>query len=408
MNIVYISLPKYLNDALFSSIANEAVFHRNIYLDTNEEPKKHLFSTVHKMGFDDLVELDKYLIESIDYYIHHDPLKNIIKVLKLKQRLANNIDSLLKELKPDAIITTSDMGGVATRLINDWAYKNKVSFFVIQPCFIDTPGYSLKQKITASIRYILCNKLLNLPVERHQFVYGCERSSNYLLLWNDDFASQIKNKRVIDHTLIVGNHVFDRCIDNKVKITVGKPTVLLCTQPYSRLIDMGLLKPGQDVLLRQELVDVVTQNPLIKFIVKVHPSENKESYFEMFSGLTNCEIIGKEKPFTEVLKRCDVQVSMASYTSFEAVIEGIPIILMHPDFLSFFDQFGSDVELRTNDIGDLNLAINTCLQPWYRKSFAASREIYIQKKLAFFGDSAEMVVHVIKELSKCKKRKLWQ
>jgi hypothetical protein len=94
---------------------------------------------------------------------------------------------------------------------------------------------------------------------------------------------------------------------------------------------------------------------------------------------------------------------MASYTSFEAVVAGVPIIIIHPEFINFFDQFQGDVELLAYGTEMFNRALKISLTSFYRKAFSAARKEYLNKKLTYFGNSAEITANTIKKVIDWKK-----
>jgi hypothetical protein len=327
--------------------------------------------------------------------------RNIIKTIKSVNTLKNHINDRMNFLNPDAIVTTSDMGGLVTRLCNEWSVKHKKPFFVMQPCFLEVAQETLKERVTRLATYLLFNRILQTPVGRRQHYYGRERKTNYNLFWSKEFSNQIKN---IKNTFYVGNPLLDKFVNQKVRIDVKNPVVLFCTQPYENLVDMGILKSHQALEMIVMLTQVVQQNPNIHFIIKVHPSEDDEKYVKLFGGRYGSNFsITKTGDFKHLLQTADVQVSMASYTSFEAVVAGVPIIIIHPEFVDFFNQFDNNIAFTAKDMYEFNRYLNFLLQPQYRQAFAMDRNNYLNKKLEYFGHSAEITANTIRKVVEWKK-----
>jgi capsule polysaccharide export protein KpsC/LpsZ len=271
----------------------------------------------------------------------------------------------------------------------------------MQPSFLEVAPETRKEKISRVAVYLLFNKLLKTPIGRRQHYYGCERKTNYNLLWSNAFSNQIKDMK---NTFYVGNPLLDKFATKKVNIEVTNPFALICTQPYDKLVDMGILKSHQALEMITMLTQIVIQNPDVYFYIKVHPSEDETKYEDLFEGIdTDNFQIRKDIPISELLKLVDVQVSMASYTSFEAVVAGVPIIIIHPEFINFFDQFNGEVELRADCVECFNIDLQTALRPWYRQTFSAARKEYLNKKLSYFGCSAETTANTIKKVVEWKK-----
>jgi capsule polysaccharide export protein KpsC/LpsZ len=275
----------------------------------------------------------------------------------------------------------------------------------MQPSFLEVAPEKWKERISRILIYVAYNKILRTPIGRKQHKYGCERKTNFLLLWGIDFANQIKDIAIARNTFMVGNPLLDKFASKKVKIDVNNTTALICTQPYDKLVEMGILKSHQASEMYLMLLNIVNQNPDVHFIIRVHPSENPKTYVDLLSynKNNNCTIEHNVRSMHEALEHVDVQISMASYTSFESVVAGVPIIIIHPEFINFFDQFKGEVELRADCVECFNLELQTALRPWYRQAFTAARKEYLNKKLSYFGNSAEITANTIKKVIEWRK-----
>ena len=97
--------------------------------------------------------------------------------------------------------------------------------------------------------------------------------------------------------------------------------------------------------------------------------------------------------------RADVHVSVSSYSSFEAVIFGIPIVLIKRDLITFFDHFNNEIELRANTPEELSKHLRRCITEEYKEEFKMKREKYLESKLGYLdGKSGERVVTGIEEI----------
>jgi capsule polysaccharide export protein KpsC/LpsZ len=245
--------------------------------------------------------------------------------------------------------------------------------------------------------------LLKTPIGKRQHYYGCERKTNFLLLWGIDFANQIKDNAIAKYTFLVGNPLLDKFASKKVNIDVDSPTALICTQPYDKLVDMGILKSHQASEMHSMLFNIVNQNPNVHFIVRVHPSENPNEYaYVLYNKNANCTIEYNTRSMNDALEHVDVQISMASYTSFEAVVAGVPIIIIHPEFIDFFNQFDG-IGFTAKSTREFNRVLKIALGDVYRTLFKLHREKYLNKKLSYFGNSAEITANTIRKVVEWRK-----
>lgn len=394
--MAYIGLPRYLSLPILSSIAKEIKkFGVNFYVETNEEEPNGVAVTD---NFDITIRINKALVTNAYNNIKS---RNVLKIIKSVKILKNRINDRMNFLNPDAIITTSDMGGLVTRLCNEWAVKHNRPFFIMQPSFLEVAPETRKEKISRVAVYLLFNKLLKTPIGRRQHYYGCERKTNYNLVWSREFSNKMK---YLSNIFAVGNPLLDKFANQKVRVDVKEPIVLICTQPYSKLMDMGILTREQAREMYRMLWEIISQNPDIHFIIKVHPSEDIKTYSMVIFGsqIGANYSITQTASIPDLLKVADVQVSMASYTSFEAVVAGVPIIILHPEFMSFFNQF-AHIGQTASSVGSFNAKLKKVLRTTGRIVFAAQRKEYLNKKLAHFGNSAEITAITIKRVVEWRK-----
>jgi len=398
LKVAYISLPRYLSLPILSSIAKEVKkVGVNFYIDTNEEEPN---GVAVPDNFDMTLRINKELVTTA-----YNSLKsrNVLKTIKSVKILKKHVNARMDFLNPDAIVATSDMGGLVTRLCNEWAVKHNRPFFIMQPSFLEVNPQSIKLRITNKLIYLAFNKVLGVPIGRRQQYANCERKTNYTLLWSGEFSNQMTRK-YLENTFSVGNPLFDKFANQKVRIDVKKPVALICTQPYEKLVECGILKPYQALEMIMMLTQAVQQNPDVHFIIKVHPSEDDNDYIKIFGGRYGSNFsITKTGDLTHLLNTADVQVSMASYTSFEAVVAGVPIIILHPEFMKFFNQF-EGIGLTAKSTHEFNACLNFLLQPYPRQLFSENRRKYLNKKLSYFGNSAETTANTIKKVVEWRKK----
>ena len=180
---------------------------------------------------------------------------------KILNRYLNRID-------PDAIICNSDIR-LSDRVLFSWCKKKKIPFIILQPTFIEG-GFPEKYGFRKLAKYILINKILDIPMYRKYNIYGNESQKSYLFLWGRYFINNPKRKRMI----IAGNPAFDKLFNNFSIDKKLNERVLICTQPFLNLIfGQNAREKFNDIC-----IEAIKSKPEIQFYIKIHPREAKEEY----------------------------------------------------------------------------------------------------------------------------------
>ncbi len=404
--IVYIPSYYYLSHPVFFNIAKSArgKFH-NVYFNTKEPffakfNKKGIKIEEVKKYFDEYYEVDESLLTAWDET--DSKFKKFRKVIKNSKDLYNQLEKQLNLLDPDAIVTATDMGEYVNRMCNAWAEKNNVPFIIVQPSFFDSKR---EMGLIDKFGYLFFNKLLNIPLFRRQDVFGNERPKNYLFLWGNNFKNCYKGQKIEKNIYITGNPAFDpilnrRSIEDNLdklgfNVPENKPVITICTQMLDEHLDEKNIRDTENLYR-----NLIKENPNFYFIVKIHPRQGVERYKKILDDLggDNYTIVKKED-LNSLFKITDVQVSVASYSSFEAVVFGIPIILIKRNLTDFFDHFNNEIELRADTPEELSKHLKKCLTKEYKEEFKIKRKKYLESKLGYLdGKSSERVVKDIEKI----------
>jgi hypothetical protein len=408
--VVYIPDYHYLCHPLFFNIAKNAKdMFQNIYFNT----KDPLFAITNKDGikqeelnmyFDEYHELNDPLTLSnlADFENKLEKYRSVISFIARFRAFRIRLEKQLEMLKPDAVVTATDMGGYINRMCNIWAERNKVPFIIIQTSFLEVDLINIKTKLKNQLCYLLFNKLLNIPVFRRQHFFGNERPENYLFLWGDAFKNYYKGLKIEKNISITGNPAFDPIIkgesiekgddDIGIDIPNDKPIVIICTQILDGLIAEKDIREI-DNLYRT----VIKENPDLYFVVKIHPRQDLKRYSKIFDGIPKSNFtIVKNIDLYSLFKVADVQVSVSSYSSFEAVVFGIPIVVVKKDLITFFDHFNDEIELRADTAEVLGKHLRMCITKEFIDEFKVKKDKYLKSRLDYIdGKSGERVVEKI-------------
>lgn len=384
--LVFIPTYSYLSHPLFFNIARCAQKFHTIYFNTRDP----LFAVSNRgISPEDIgSHFDEY------YEAAFVPRKTRKNIVLHHPEVQSALEDQLNTLEPDAIITTSDMGGYIVRLCNMWAEKRGIPFIVIQPSFIplERTGKTLKEKLF----YSAFNKVLGIPLYTRQKVFGNERPGNYLFLWGEYFKKFYRGLAIEKNIRVTGNPAFDSIFQNQrstelgIDIPQGVAVVTICTQPLDVLLSESVFEKVNEIFRV-----LVEENPDLFFIIKVHPRENREKYDQF--NISHSLVI-RDVPFHALLEKTHVQVSVSSYTSFEAVVFEVPIVLVDPG-LQLSDYFNNEIGLIATTKGMITAHVRKCLTPEYQAVFAAQRKQYLEQRLSTLdGKSGERVVRAVEEI----------
>jgi len=344
--------------------------------------------------FDEYVEIDFDLTEELSR-VQKDR-KGLLKKLSLKfispyfeyKKLLQNV---LDQYKPNAIITGSDMT-ISDRIISKWCKKKKSTHIVLQNCFIDDINY-LKYGFKHKMRYFLFNKLLGAPIYRKQNLYGSETYRSHLLLWSDYYILDSKRK----NTHFVGNAVFDKLFQQFSKEKRKSTILTICTQPLDKLFSTEMFNE-----VNKYFKIAIKSFPEITFYMKVHPREEETKYQKIFPESTYLNVkVVKDYNLHELFKKSFAQVSINSFSSFEAAALGVPIIIINPnDEINALDHYREEIDIRIRKPEEIKKAISSILDDSYWEQFLIRREKYFKKMLHFIdGKSSERTAQKILELA---------
>ena len=278
-------------------------------------------------------------------------------------------------------------------------------FIIVQPSFFDG---KTEMGLISKFGYLFFNELLNIPLFRRQDTFGNERPENYLFLWGNDFKNCYKGQKIEKNIYVTGNPAFDPILNKETigkeklgfNVPKDKPIITICTQILDGILDKKDIKDIEELYR-----DIINGNPGMHFIIKIHPRQDADYYKKTLNGLKGKNFtIVKHENLYNLFKISDMQISVASYSSFEAVVYGIPIILVKRNLITYFDHFNNEIELRANTLGELDKQLKKCLTKEYKEEFEIKRKKYLESKLGYLdGKSGERVTETLEKIMKMEK-----
>lgn len=383
--IIFLATYAYLAIPEYQSITPNLTGHTKILFNTRD-----LLSTKYD---------DKFITEDVkkDFFDDYHELKDIFfnakgpwKKFQAFRKWKREIINYLNNISPKIIVSCSDQS-MSDKIISSWCKKNNKAFIVLQPAFIN-PLYYKKYGIIHKIKYFIFNKVLNIPRYRKQQLFGNEEQWSHLLLWSQYFIENPNRPNM--H--FVGNPAFDLIFtqfDGKRKL---KNNVLICTQDIRTLLG----KEAFDQVINM-YSQAIKAKPDLTFYIKVHPRESIKIYESLFSKdlFPNIRIVQEDNLY-ELFGISDVQISVSSYTSFEAVATGLPIIIVNPnDIFDFIDHFREEIEIKVTDQDKIAGAIDLARSEEYWDIFLEKREKYFKYMVhSTDGNSGKRAAEKIEEI----------
>ncbi|MCE7746345.1 MAG: hypothetical protein GPJ52_14545 [Candidatus Heimdallarchaeota archaeon] len=397
--IIFTSTYGYLSNPQYFSFVKELSDFKKIYLHVKDP-----LSVTYDEKIINEKEILKYFDEYkvLDYNLKEELLKvykkrnSFLKKLSFKiiqpyYEYKKQLSKVLDDINPAAIISCSDMA-VSDRVIVKWCKKNKKSKIILQNSFIDDIRIK-KLSLNQKLRYLIFNKFLKAPLYRRQHLFGSENQSSHLLLWSEYFILDKKRK----NTHFVGNSAFDKLLQKFDSKRKKSNIVTICTQPLDEIYNEKIFKEVN------EFFKIAIKNiPDLIYYIKVHPREEISKYQKIFSEkeFPNIKIV-KDYNLHELFKKSLMQISVSSFTIFEAITLGLPVILVNPnDEIVAYDHFREEIDIRVRKPEEIVKAIETIRSENYWELFVKKREEYLKKVLFNIdGKNSERIATKIRELT---------
>jgi hypothetical protein len=381
----YLAIPQYLSITPNLTDYTRILFNTRDLLSTKYD-NKFITQDIKKEYFDDYYELKDILSRA------RGPWKKYQAFRKWKREII----SYLNQISPQAVVSCSDQS-MSDKIISSWCRKNNKEFIVFQPSFISGMYYK-KYGFNHKIKYFIFNKLLNIPRFRKQHLFGNEDQWTHLFLWSQYFIENPKRRNM--H--FVGNPAFDAIFNQFIVEKTIKNNVLICTQNIEAMVGKKAFDQVIDMYIQ-----AINAKPDLTFYIKVHPRELIEKYESLFpkDDFPNTKVVQKENLY-DLFRICDVQISVSSYTSFEAVASGLPIIIVNPrNIFDFIDHFREEIEIKVTKENEIVKAIDLVRSENYWQEFIKKREKYL-KIMVYSTDglSGKRAADKIKEIFDSKKQ----
>jgi hypothetical protein len=397
-NPIYLALGKLDNSRLNITYLNPS------FPITRGSKKKNYSTSSIKNSFDQYESIDEHYFDFFHEYFNKSIFSKINNVHRFIKEYGDYVSTFYKifdHLEPAAIVLTSDKTTTGV-ISNAWAAENNVPVIIIQSAFIEGSKVNVLRRIKRYCLYTVMNIVLKLPYVPRQFKYGHENDENYMCVWGTHTLNYFKARGVNDRLIITGNPVFDsysmdndahnEAIESQAK---NRPIVSIFTTPYEEI----LTKKQENIVL-ETFKSLISNNHQWFFVIKIHPRQRSIAYEQLLASNPHENYcITDTSNIAEVFGSSDVQISLFSYTSFQAVIAGVPIILFKDEYIKHHDNFNNEVELRANNLGELENAIILSFRDDYKEEYKSKRQQYLDTRLHSLDQkSSERVINNINKI----------
>lgn len=270
---------------------------------------KIIFAAKDKGGFDAILPVIRKLKINSKFKLFillDNPAYLFAKKEKIKPFFAGNkpsreIESLIKKIDPDIILTGTSRGfSIEKKIINIAKKLSKISLSVV-----DCRG-NYQERFGKKLEF--------LP--------------DYVLALDQNMKEDIERQGVLKSRIIVaGNPRFDKFLNIK-KSKESKNLIVFYSQPFSEIRYNRL----NEIEIFKDVVEVIEKKyPDKKIIVKLHPAEKKYKKFNKTIKNTKLNIIIEKKLDPDILsKKAELIIGMNSVVLFDAVLMGKRVLSYCP------------------------------------------------------------------------------
>lgn len=362
---------------------------------------KQFFDITYFLKFPDI---SKWLINSIfDIYQYKKKVKEILQLNKPDLIITtgdrNHFYSLVRHCCPEVPIIIFQGALVHLKYYTNIGeskaacYKKRFDTRRVYRFFVDW------------FKIFFYYALFNIPPLSmdHSVGWGLLDNNSYLFLWGSTTGALFKNKK--ENVFCIGNPLTDLLYNQYFSRTKDNELLYKFGWDISRkvvIVSAPCLKGTADKHDTIQYVGFVIENcPNLNFIVKVHPRDDIE-HFEVFSKKENVVLLKDEYTFQELLHISDLNISQYSATSMDAVIYGVPVILLPQKVLNQRDLeywFGSEIFYKPSTVESCIECIKEALSGSFIEKNKRSRDEFIRNMFSeYAGNSKAATLDKINQL----------
>lgn len=410
--IKVILLPNYyyLLKTLYKKLATTNNTIEWIFLNTNDPQ----FYEVNKnnLNIEEIKEYASYTEIEPSYVEKLYTEKNRVKLIKIYREYKKVVLKKLNQINPDAILTLNDKGHISIRVCNIWAIKNKKPFLVVQPAFLSFEDS--KKTLKDRLKYFFYNTLLRLPLYNKTDSFGMRFKQNILILWGEFFKQQYEHHigKLPQNYYITGFPNFDnitikkdkekKLFEQELNVDLkNKKIVLICTQNMDYWYGEGTNNKINEIYF-----ETIKQNLNVFFILKIHPREPITYYESFFENLSSDNFsITQKYNLYQLMQFVDIQISISSFTSFEAIVYGLPIILLDLDIFKENIRYQTSlavleaIAVKAKNPKEITKQISKLIKRDYLEDYNNKRRKFLKNRLLNLDNkSSERIIELILKL----------
>lgn len=399
----------YLSYPIFYDLKEALKGNGNLYfLNLPEFSENDGINGLSEENIDNIISIPTVDLFILIDYLRYGIIKKLlysIKYFKAVKIYKNRIWEFLDSFSPDVIITPGET--LSTLQCLFWASKNAKPSAIIQPTFISYCNRKTAAYFFRHLKYTLINNfarlLSNTIVSSENVLFGTSFKNSHVLIFSKKLIKYYAFNNHINVSLIP-NLNFKKYLRIEIKISLHenlkKKTALLCVHNF--LLLPHLMSMNYAEKLNSIYREIIIRNPDIYFLIKIHPRQpsDYEFYSEFFTKThaSNYSII-KDRDIVTLFEESFVHIATSSYTSFEAILCGIPTINILPEALPLNDFLDGEIEYIAINAEDCNVLIENCFSKSFINEFKTRRIKYIENNFCEFDNletlNLSKIIHAI-------------
>lgn len=252
------------------------------------------------------------------------------------------------------------------------------------------------------VRFII-NKSLKLdltPIDQ-SIPWGKRDNDSHLFLWGAKTADLFKNRKNVN---IVSNPVADNYYNGYFEkrknfhlldsLSLGnKKTILISAQCVEDVSDKDKVMYWYN--------KIIISYPKLNFIIKIHPRDKLKN-FKSFKKFNNVKILHRDYSFSSLLEVSDINISHYSATSMDAILYGVPVILLPTDILYSLNLnywYSSEIFFKPETISSCIDHIEKSLNFSFNENYMLKRKKFIKDMYSdYVGRSRPIIISKINDL----------
>jgi hypothetical protein len=195
------------------------------------------------------------------------------------------------------------------------------------------------------------------PAPREHLVHYDDGDAGVDLIcaWGDGFAGRLRARGVGGQVTVTGNPRYDTLTPDmsrsRTPAAGASVRVVVAAQAWSRY---GYGTETDEIAVYTRIIEILLEQPRVNVVLKLHPQQHQAPYRRLAAQHASRLDLVAEGDSLELLRTADAAVTVTSTFGLEAVLMGVPTVLLSyletryelPDFADYPFRSRSELEFR--------------------------------------------------------------